>query len=805
GPIVPRPGVYRPCARCRSKKTKCDRIKPACSNCQKAGLNAPCVYDNDEPNGYQDDEDEDDDLQLGTVQQGREEPVGDAGDVEGGGAADSLTGQSGRVSSARSSKIQSHSNNNSNSSNNNNNSSSVHSDVHFNSSNSYKPDPTKGSSSPNAKKAASSQDPSPSSSSSSTSQTSASTPPPHKKIKTSAASSAAITPSPLRTSMSHHSNGGSSGTNNGVEGPTNTVAVGKRGASAAAGASSNSSTASSPRETNTKRKSTAPAQGSVSSSAASSPTRGETLNQRSKLEDEEQDDDAGSINGDAVVSGLSVREIADQEDDIDMKLAPNTGSRDSTTATVRTTTGRSKKSVITSGILGGGPGSLGIGSGAGGGAGGGGKGLSFGNQAKIMAELTMMRPPPPVFIIDKNQKARKWGRSRAAFQTLGGSVSLPLWTSDQEMLLNEPKPLALQRPLMAMTMPITKTGGGAGSATGNLARYAVLKQLDLDPYQYQTPERGNTPDSLEGSPGPQPSSSGPLSGTAGASGAGAGAGIFSSGGDMLHGKKKKKKRGIRRLEMEMSGRSAKSLNGGNGASFGTDKRGERRSPGSGHGRTKRFRVESGASLGADGDDMGAYSGSESLPAYPNTHSSSPAPTHSSSSLLPAAVAATRRSTPVPTRPRTFACSFDGCGKSFMDKFHLDRHEKRHVTQEIVCGIDGCTKAYNSISTVRRHQSMVHKEYKERERLREAAAAATASGPSPSQQKQSRNRGGRLKDSLGATVAVRSLKASPQPSTGGASESSTRASSPVSRVREATQESQDSEDDSMEQADGVMID
>lgn len=66
----------------------------------------------------------------------------------------------------------------------------------------------------------------------------------------------------------------------------------------------------------------------------------------------------------------------------------------------------------------------------------------------------------------------------------------------------------------------------------------------------------------------------------------------------------------------------------------------------------------------------------------------------------------------------------------MDKFHLDKHEARHVTEEIVCGIDGCTKAYNSISTVRRHQSIMHKDKKLQAEEARAAAAAASGAPHP---------------------------------------------------------------------------
>lgn len=51
-----------------------------------------------------------------------------------------------------------------------------------------------------------------------------------------------------------------------------------------------------------------------------------------------------------------------------------------------------------------------------------------GSSSRIMADLPAAKPPAP-FVIDKNQKARKWGRSSGVFQTLGGELSLPFWTS----------------------------------------------------------------------------------------------------------------------------------------------------------------------------------------------------------------------------------------------------------------------------------------------------------------------------------------------------------------------------------------
>ncbi|KAF9952088.1 hypothetical protein BGZ72_006546 [Mortierella alpina] len=278
------------------------------------------------------------------------------------------------------------------------------------------------------------------------------------------------------------------------------------------------------------------------------------------------------------------------------------------------------------------------------------------NPSKIMVDLASK--PAQTFVIDKNQKARKWGKSSNIFPTLGGEVALPLWTSDQEMLLNEPRPVFVQRQLPLMT----------GRKDSNLARLAVLNQMD---FEFDTPERGNTPDS-EGSPAP---TTPPI----------------------------KKKRIFKK---NVAGGGAVTTTTSNGS---TKRNGEPVSTKSGSKGSKRSRTDSGNSEENPDDTI-------------------------------ATAASSARSTPGPTatparggilqRPRTFPCSFEGCGKSFMDKFHLDRHEARHVTDEILCGIDGCTKAYNSISTVRRHQSIMHKDRKEEIDMANQKYNTTLNAPNP---------------------------------------------------------------------------
>ncbi|KAF9186351.1 hypothetical protein BGZ51_007302 [Haplosporangium sp. Z 767] len=264
------------------------------------------------------------------------------------------------------------------------------------------------------------------------------------------------------------------------------------------------------------------------------------------------------------------------------------------------------------------------------------------SQSRIMVELSTAKPPS-AFVIDKNKRARKWGRSPAAVQTLGGGeLILSLWKSDQEMLLNEPRPYFVQRPAPMLS--------GLGSATAtNLARIAVLNQWD-NVSSNDTPERGNTPESREMSPTPAAPSS----------------------------PQKKFKRGSQRQD-----------DGSSTASTGT--------------KRKRNRASSSRGMSAHVDEDMEDSSARSTPA----------PTSSSPS---AGKNPGSRPRAIPTRPRTFPCSFEGCGKAFMDKFHLKRHETRHVTQVIVCGVDGCDKAYDSISTMRRHQSMMHKEWKAQQQL-----------------------------------------------------------------------------------------
>ncbi|KAG0202308.1 hypothetical protein BGX33_009778 [Mortierella sp. NVP41] len=311
-------------------------------------------------------------------------------------------------------------------------------------------------------------------------------------------------------------------------------------------------------------------------------------------------------------------------------------------------------------------------------------GTGGGAPSRVMSDLSTAKPPPP-FVIDKNQKARKWGRSSGVFQTLGGELSLPLWTSDQEMLLNEPRPFFVQRTYSFNTT--ASTTGNSATAT-NLARIAVLNQMDNGYYNYETPERGSTPESGDSSPAPQP---------------------------VLPLKKKKLKVPQRGIRKSHGGEGSSSGGRLAGAAAGSDAmqlddRPAAASSSSGTIKSSSLKRKGVARIvvDEDGDDSSARS-------TPNP----------SSTTTTTPIATVSKPRPIPTRPRTFPCSFEGCTKSFMDKFHLKRHEKRHVTQEITCGVDGCTKAYDSISTMRRHQSMMHKAWKEEMEATAAAAAASA--------------------------------------------------------------------------------
>ncbi|KAG0000445.1 hypothetical protein BGZ65_004358, partial [Modicella reniformis] len=65
------------------------------------------------------------------------------------------------------------------------------------------------------------------------------------------------------------------------------------------------------------------------------------------------------------------------------------------------------------------------------------------------------------------------------------------------------------------------------------------------------------------------------------------------------------------------------------------------------------------------------------------------------------------------RPRPFACHIEDCGKHFVDALQLERHIERHGPKELECDLDMCGKLFSSIMLLRRHQSMVHKRRSEK--------------------------------------------------------------------------------------------
>ncbi|KAI8349823.1 hypothetical protein B0O80DRAFT_501148 [Mortierella sp. GBAus27b] len=268
------------------------------------------------------------------------------------------------------------------------------------------------------------------------------------------------------------------------------------------------------------------------------------------------------------------------------------------------------------------------------------------NQARVSADS-----PAPKLVIDKSQRARKWDRPSIVIRTLGGEVSVPVWVSDQEMLLNEPRP---HNPQRSYPTPTTPSNSGPASATATtLARLAVLNQLDTN-HGYDSPERGTTPESRESSP--------------------------TLGSSPMKTKKKRVFRKQGHSDTRNPHDAADSVvPSSTTGSTATSKAGVKR---------KHPPLAAAGSAPASRDEDIGDSSARSTPA--------PTP----------------RPRAVPTRPRMYPCSFEGCTKSFMDKFHLKRHETRHVTQMMTCGIDGCKKAYDSISTMRRHQSMMHKEWKQ---------------------------------------------------------------------------------------------
>ncbi|CAO3574778.1 unnamed protein product [Mortierella alpina] len=598
GPIGPRPGVYRPCARCRVKKTKCDRLKPACSGCVKGGSDVMCVYDNDEPSL-----DADDDV-VST------EPVSDIARIDSAALSDS--DHSSRKDPALKFKK-----------------------IDF---------------SENA-----------------------------ADVASRGASGHAI----RNNGTGDNDSSGSNGSN----GAHNNTSLDKNSLRTPASFGYRDVRTTLPPSKKSKIGS-----GSGSSQIAKpSPLRrtGPSTSEVTKMREHPADEtvDIMSVDDaeDKLVSGLAVKEFAVDDASFETTKRSSTYSHEdtfshTTAAPANNNAGggmasRPKKQIKTTSTA----------------------GVA---QSRIMVDLPTTKPSP-AFVIDKTQRARKWGRSRIMVQTLGGEISIPLWTSDQQMLLNEPRPYFVQRTFPHLSNPAASSASSPSSTATNLARMAVLNQKDGKP-GFDTPERGSTPDSGESSP-VQPSS--PLMATM-----------------------KKKKRGFRKQPPDVAERST---------SVGQHHQDISAVP-----IQKRKRVAGSSSLAASDDVLGAAGDEEGAGELSSTRST-PAPTSRSSSALPTKNSMNHKPRAVPTRPRMYPCSFEGCTKSFMDKFHLKRHETRHVTQVMVCGVDGCTKAYDSLSTMRRHQSMMHKQWKE-----EMAAAGVDVGIRKAwQQKQDaeRNRSSRLSE------------------------------------------------------------
>ncbi|KAG0055702.1 hypothetical protein BGZ83_007710 [Gryganskiella cystojenkinii] len=597
GPIGPRPGVYRPCARCRNKKTRCDRLKPSCSNCKKTGPDAVCVYDNDEPAvgvvttptgttstetwadyttttavvGSADEENVYSPAETGSTSSssinnststnanapspkaaGNDRAVTGGSGSESGATAGATTTKTVATTTTAAARPSISLNNGISAPGGTSNGGGSYVRKH-------------GSPLPDwaTKKNVPEEDPS-------------SQPPPTKKAKQNAASAkgaATPKPSPLRSSITNSTSSTKSATASPSPAPTKTPS--------------------------SLQQQQEHAKGLKGSSQPSS--------------DDNIDVDSPGVTDDRVVTGLLVAKAKakssltaeDQQQLQQQQLQPQPTA----------TKSHKKQPKITSSLFG---------------IGGANGPMSTFGSSKIMIDLPTARPPAP-FVIDGNQRARKWGRSKAVVQTLGGEVLLPLWTSDHEMLLNEARPYFIQNASLY-------TAGNT-----NLARLAAFNQLDYyNLSSNNTPERGNTPESEHSPSGLTPAN--PPTGK-----------IF-----------KKKKRSL-------------------------DTTGSRKSKEDHHEGPVTTTTNTKRKQNYDIEDGGDLSSSRSTP--------TPSVVAPSSGPKPRAI---------PTRPRQFPCSFEGCGKSFMDKFHLRRHETRHVTQEIVCGIDGCTKAYDSISTMRRHQSMIHK-------------------------------------------------------------------------------------------------
>ncbi|KAF9164386.1 hypothetical protein DFQ26_001478 [Actinomortierella ambigua] len=597
GPIGPKPGVFRPCARCRQKKTKCDRIKPTCSNCKKGGADILCVYDNDEPTdgvltSLPPDYAQTEPLGASTLPPTASIPKGSRRPV----AASSLSTPSSRSPSTPPPTP------------------------------TTPPAPTTGAlasaetdalripSGSDAEKSSSEQQP----------PVATGTTPSGGRVrrgKATGATSAAIKPSPLRTSSL----------------ATDTA---------------HSPSPTSPVDTNTlseKQQNRAP------------PTEPQHVAQKpSKRSSKKAPEE--------VVSGLSIKE--QETDDVGPRKDDDAASDTATPApTTLLIPSKSRTSASASGSI------NGSGHHARAAGGGNNNSSSTSGGSKIVADLAAAAarapPLPPPLTIDASQRARKWGRPRVMFRTLGGEVDLPLWISDQDMLLNDPKQtiyvdheqLIQQHQKERSLNSSTSAGGGNGAGSGaggrggaSGSRLAALKHLDHHhPHHHHrhrtaTPDRGNTPESNESTPAPTPAP--------------------------------KRRRGRKQHHTSIDS-SVRSL------------------------------VESDIEmLGGDGGDEAEGTGDEVEEYWKKAMGLEHQEEFEGLEQDPP-----KKKAPKPHERHSKAHHHD----------RAHRHERRHGTDDFECGIDGCMKMYSSISTMRRHQSMVHKRRQPPiVRAREGAIPFTAS-------------------------------------------------------------------------------
>ncbi|CAO3568341.1 unnamed protein product [Mortierella alpina] len=304
-----------------------------------------------------------------------------------------------------------------------------------------------------------------------------------------------------------------------------------------------------------------------------------------------------------------------------------------------------------------------------------------------MANVAMSRPSRVKETITKDSAPRKWICRQVPVKTLGGEMMMPIWFSEEDMLLNEPvAPIELDTDRMDLDL-MGAQPHGYHQHHHHQHHHHHHQLMAEDPQQAHSARQkrkmklkdmalreSRDPQDFVDMPEPMDNKRRQLDPHA----------------------KEMKGKGLTKEHLRTEKRLKLLGDSGDSTSFRKEK-------------TKKIRQE----LRERSESH--VSTRDSTPTTPVDFGEPEYPPHESPPRQ-------RRSQPDNSnlsspssgpRPRPFICEIEDCGKRFVDALQLERHIERHGPKELECDLDMCGKLFSSIMLLRRHQSMVHKRRSEK--------------------------------------------------------------------------------------------